>query len=340
MAGVKPFSNAAEYTNGLNDDPGWRRACVARLKLFRKKSNPPFNATIAPSNGSIDTNAPCASGICASRQPPSAVRRNRTTSPGFNTSATVVGAGPVTSSVMNGSAHSTASNPIVCSPSAAKNTCAVELVGAKHDRALVIEQRRVIVEQRAQLLGSECRQRLRLGPFGGVGKRDGRDRPTVTVPLVVGHQRLADGTIGRRLQTAVDGRRHFEPGRRSPRAEARDHLGSNHLRHVERFELPLRAKPLGDDGLRNRHGVLLVVDGAGFVHASKHVSAARGGAFDAGKRVPIRRPLGDAGQNGDLANGELAEGLAEVRLRSGRDTIGALTEERSCSDRARESLPW
>ena len=82
VAGVKPFSNAAEYTNGLNDEPGWRSAWVARLKLLRKKSKPPFSATIAPSNGSIDTNAPCTSGICASRQPPSAVRRKRTMSPG------------------------------------------------------------------------------------------------------------------------------------------------------------------------------------------------------------------------------------------------------------------
>ena len=31
---------------------------IARLKLFRKKSKPPFSATIAPSNGSTETNAP------------------------------------------------------------------------------------------------------------------------------------------------------------------------------------------------------------------------------------------------------------------------------------------
>ena len=32
-AAVKPFSRAAEYRNGLKPEPGWRRACVARLNL-------------------------------------------------------------------------------------------------------------------------------------------------------------------------------------------------------------------------------------------------------------------------------------------------------------------
>ena len=35
VAGVKPFSSAAEYRKGLNPDPGWRRACVTRLNLLR-----------------------------------------------------------------------------------------------------------------------------------------------------------------------------------------------------------------------------------------------------------------------------------------------------------------
>ena len=36
VEGVKPFSSAAEYRNGLNPEPGWRRACVTRLNLLSK----------------------------------------------------------------------------------------------------------------------------------------------------------------------------------------------------------------------------------------------------------------------------------------------------------------
>ena len=38
VAGEKPFSRAAEYTKGLNDEPGWRLAWTARLNLLAKKS--------------------------------------------------------------------------------------------------------------------------------------------------------------------------------------------------------------------------------------------------------------------------------------------------------------
>ena len=31
VSGVRPCSSAVRYTNGLNDEPGWRRASVARL---------------------------------------------------------------------------------------------------------------------------------------------------------------------------------------------------------------------------------------------------------------------------------------------------------------------
>ena len=36
LAGVKPFSSAAEYRNGLNPEPGRRRAWVTRLYLLVK----------------------------------------------------------------------------------------------------------------------------------------------------------------------------------------------------------------------------------------------------------------------------------------------------------------
>ena len=36
LAGVRPFSSAAEYRNGLNPEPGRRRAWVTRLYLLVK----------------------------------------------------------------------------------------------------------------------------------------------------------------------------------------------------------------------------------------------------------------------------------------------------------------
>ena len=36
LAGVKPFSSAAEYRNGLKPEPGRRRAWVTRLYLLVK----------------------------------------------------------------------------------------------------------------------------------------------------------------------------------------------------------------------------------------------------------------------------------------------------------------
>jgi hypothetical protein len=38
LAGVWPDSSAAMYTKGLNAEPGWRRACTARLNSLLKKS--------------------------------------------------------------------------------------------------------------------------------------------------------------------------------------------------------------------------------------------------------------------------------------------------------------
>ena len=39
-----PARTAAEYTNGLNVEPGWRIACVARLYFESSKSRPPIIA--------------------------------------------------------------------------------------------------------------------------------------------------------------------------------------------------------------------------------------------------------------------------------------------------------
>ena len=56
LAGVIPDCSAALQTKGLNVDPGWRLAWVARLKW---ESRPPIIARTAPVLTSIKTNAPC-----------------------------------------------------------------------------------------------------------------------------------------------------------------------------------------------------------------------------------------------------------------------------------------
>src|SRR5437667_67286 len=46
---------------GLNADPAWRCACVARSKLLRLKSRPPTSARTSPFAASIETRLPCKS---------------------------------------------------------------------------------------------------------------------------------------------------------------------------------------------------------------------------------------------------------------------------------------
>jgi len=53
-----PLSMAAEYTMGLNDDPGWRKDWVARLNWLFSKEKPPTQARTSPGRGSMDTMAP------------------------------------------------------------------------------------------------------------------------------------------------------------------------------------------------------------------------------------------------------------------------------------------
>src|SRR5207302_6675408 len=69
--GVYPLSSADEYTIGLNDDPGCRYACVARLNWLWSKENPPTIASTRPVQGSITTIAPETSGNWRSRYCPS-----------------------------------------------------------------------------------------------------------------------------------------------------------------------------------------------------------------------------------------------------------------------------
>ena len=48
MSGEIPCRKAVASTIGLNDEPGWRSACVARLNWLRRKLEPPNIARTAP----------------------------------------------------------------------------------------------------------------------------------------------------------------------------------------------------------------------------------------------------------------------------------------------------
>ena len=52
-------SKAARKTNGLNVDPGWRFAVVARLYCDRWYDRPPTMARMSPVRGSTATSAAC-----------------------------------------------------------------------------------------------------------------------------------------------------------------------------------------------------------------------------------------------------------------------------------------
>ena len=54
------ISNAARYTNGLNTDPGWRRAETARLNCDWLYERPPTSASTSPVRGSTAIKAACA----------------------------------------------------------------------------------------------------------------------------------------------------------------------------------------------------------------------------------------------------------------------------------------
>ena len=93
VAGVTPLASAAEYTKGLNPEPGCRDACSAWLYWFAAKSNPPTIAFTAPLAGFIATIVAWISGICDSVQP-SFSCLSQTTSPGVTTSVALVGGAP------------------------------------------------------------------------------------------------------------------------------------------------------------------------------------------------------------------------------------------------------
>ena len=52
-SGRAPASSAATSTKVLNDEPGWRWPCVARLNLYASKPGPPTMASTAPVRGSM-----------------------------------------------------------------------------------------------------------------------------------------------------------------------------------------------------------------------------------------------------------------------------------------------
>src|SRR6187431_288054 len=62
-------------------------------------------------------------------------------------------------------------------------------------------------------------------------------------------------------------------------------------------------------------------------HAAKHVATAFGGGCRIGDRIEVRRRLRDARERRGLADGEVIERLAEVRLGGGRHSIGSLAEK-------------
>ena len=84
VVGIMPFSSAAEYTNGLNVEPGWRVAWVTWLNLLRENSKPPDSARIAPLFGLIAINAASTSGNWVNMGGWSFRFRIRTTAPRFN----------------------------------------------------------------------------------------------------------------------------------------------------------------------------------------------------------------------------------------------------------------
>src|SRR5207245_5519542 len=65
VIGVRALSIAAVYTYGLNDDPTWRNAWVARLNFDKLKSRPPPIAYISPLALSMAMSAPCAPESCS-----------------------------------------------------------------------------------------------------------------------------------------------------------------------------------------------------------------------------------------------------------------------------------
>ncbi len=52
------LASAEAYTIGLNDDPGCRMACRARLNFEWVKSRPPISARTPPVKGSMAMNMP------------------------------------------------------------------------------------------------------------------------------------------------------------------------------------------------------------------------------------------------------------------------------------------
>ena len=58
-SGEMPSFSAVASTNGLNDEPGWRSPCTARLNWLAWKLRPPYIASTAPFDGLSATSAAC-----------------------------------------------------------------------------------------------------------------------------------------------------------------------------------------------------------------------------------------------------------------------------------------
>src|SRR6266852_7178981 len=72
-----PARAAAEYTNGLKVEPGWRTAWVARLYLESSKSRPPIIARMYPVFASSETSAPWMYGVNGPWSSPEALEDSR-----------------------------------------------------------------------------------------------------------------------------------------------------------------------------------------------------------------------------------------------------------------------
>ena len=193
---------------------------------------------------------------------------------------------------------------------------------AEHDRGLVVDDVRVVVEQAAQL---GRRLRRTLARFRR--QVDVRERPAIAVTFVVLEQRFVHRAIRGLLQAAVDRRRDLEAGRIGLGTELTEHLGANHLRHVGRIELGLRAVVLAEHGLVQGGLVLGVRDRAGLVHPPQNVRAPRGRPLDARDWIEVRGAVRNAREQRDLRDRELVEILTEIGPGRRHDAVRALPEE-------------
>ena len=151
--------------------------------------------------------------------------------------------------------------------------------------------------------------------------------PAVAVAAVVVHHALAQAGVGSFL-LALDQRGvHLEAAGVDLVGEA---LGSNLSRHLGGefgMHRVLGQFPLDHQRFLERRLMLLLGDESQIAHAPEHVLLADPGTLRVGDRVEGGRCLGQAGEHRRLCDRNVLERLAEVDLRGGRETVGALTEK-------------